>query len=100
MGNRFEKFADTQGQHVTTLRNQISQNFTNAMSTSHNPRIDQHEGTKKHTHSSRDKPREANEEHNKRKCQKLRNNSCRDKTQIQEKRKVREVSRSESSEND
>ena len=100
MGNRFEKFADALGQHMTTLRNQISKNFTNVMSTSHSPRIDKDEGTKKHTHSSRDKPRETNEEHNKHKCQKLRNNSCRDKSQIQEKRKVRELSSSESSEND
>ena len=36
--------------------------------------------------------------HSKRKRQKLRNNSCRDISQIQEKRKAREVSSSESSE--
>ena len=37
-------------------------------------------------------------EHSRGKCKNLRNNSCRDKSQIQEKRKLREVSNCESSE--
>ena len=85
---------------MTTLRNQISKNVIDAMNTSDNPRIDKEEGTKKRSHSSRAKASEEDEEHSRRKRQKLRNNSCRDKSQIQEKRKVREVNSSESSEDD
>ena len=70
------------------------------MNTSDNPRIDKEEGTKKRSHSSRAKASEEDEEHSRRKRQKLRNNSCRDKSQIQEKRKVREVNSTESSEDD
>ena len=85
---------------MTTLGNQISKNVIDAMNTSDNPRIDKEEGTKKRSHSSRAKASEEDEEHSRRKRQKLRNNSCRDKSQIQEKRKVREVNSSESSEDD
>ena len=98
--NCFEKFADALGQHMTTLGNQISKNVIDAMNTSDNPRIDKEEGTKKRSHSSRAKASEEDEEHSRCKRQKLRNNSCRDKSQIQEKRKVREVNSSESSEDD
>ena len=85
---------------MTTLDNQISKNVIDAMNTSDNPRIDKEEGTKKRSHSSRAKASEEDEEYSRRKRQKLRNNSCRDKSQIQEKRKVREVNSSESSEDD
>ena len=85
---------------MTTLGNQISKNVIDAMNTSDNPRIDKEEGTKKRSHSSRAKASEEDEEYSRRKRQKLRNNSCRDKSQIQEKRKVREVNSSESSEDD
>ena len=98
--NCFEKFADALGQHMTTTGNQISKNVIDAMNTSDNPRIDKEEGTKKRSHSSRAKASEDDEEYSRRKRQKLRNNSCRDKSQIQEKRKVREVNSSESSEDD
>ena len=43
---------------------------------------------------------EEDEEHSGHKHQKLKNNSCKDKSQIHEKRKVREVSNSESSEDE
>ena len=85
---------------MTTLGNQISKNVIDAMNTSDNPRIDKEEGTKKRSHSSRAKASEEDEEYSRHKRQKLRNNSCRDKSQIQEKRKVREVNSSESSEDD
>ena len=62
--------------------------------------IDKEEGTKKRSHSSRPKAGEEDEEHSWRKRQKLRNNSCRDKSEIQEKIKVREVNSSESSKDD
>ena len=99
-GNCFQKFADALGQHMTTLNNQISKNITDAMNTADNPRIDKEEGTKKRSHSSRAKASEEDEEHSRHEHQNLRNNSCRDKSQIQEKRKVKEVSSSESSEDD
>ena len=99
--NCFEKFEDVLAQHVTTLGNQISKNVIDAMNTSDNPRIDKEEGTKKRSHSSRAKASEEDEEeHSRCNCRKLRNNSCRDKSQIQEKRKVRETNSSESSEDD
>ena len=98
--NCFDKFADALGEHMTTLGNQISKNVINAMNTSDNPRIDKEEGTKKRSHSSRDKASEEDKQHSRRKRQKLRNNSYRDKPPIQEKRKVREISSSESSEDD
>ena len=85
---------------MTTFGNQISKNVIDAMNTSDNPRIDKEEGTKKRSHFSRAKASEEDEEHSRRKRQKLRNNSCRNKSQIQEKRKVREVNSSESSEDD
>ena len=94
IGNCFEKFADAQGQHMITLGNQISKNVIDAMNTSDNPRIDKEEGTKKRSHSSRAKASDEDEEYSRRKCQKLRNNSCRGKSQIQEKRKEREISSS------
>ena len=50
--------------------------------------------------SSRAKASEEDEKYSRRKRQKLANNSCRDKSQIQEKRKVREINSSESSEGD
>ena len=87
MGNCFEKSADALGQHMTSLSNQISKNVTDAMNISDNPRIDKEEGTKKHSHSSRAKASEEDEQHSRRKCQKLRNNSCRDKSQIIKKKK-------------
>ena len=96
IGNCFEKFVDVLGQHMTTPGNQISKNVIDAMVTSDNPRIDKEEGTKKCSHPAD----EEDEEHSRSKHQKLRNNSCRDKSQIQKKRKVREVSNSESSEDD
>ena len=95
--NCFQKFADALRQHFTTLGSQISKNVINALNTSDNPRIDKEEGNKKQSHSSRAKATEEDEEHSRCKRQKLRNNSCRDKSQIQEKRKVREVNSSESS---
>ena len=98
--NCFEKFADALGQHITTLGNQISKNVIDAMSTPDNPRIDKEEGTKKRSHSSRAKASEEDEKHSRCNHQKLRNKSCGDKSQIQEKRKVREVNSSESSEDD
>ena len=85
---------------MTTLGNQICKNVIDAINTSVNPRIDKEEGTKKCSHAARAKAGEEDEEHSRRKHQKLRNNSCRDKFQIQEERKVREVSSSESSEDD
>ena len=100
IGNHFEQFADVLGQLMTTPGSQISKNVIDAMNTSDNPRIDKEEGTKKRSHSSRAKASEEDEEHSRRKRQKLRNNSCRDKSQMQDKRKVREVSSSEPSEDD
>ena len=85
---------------MTTLGNQISKNVIDAMNTSDNPRVDKDERTKKRSHSSRARASIEDEGHSRHKCQKLRNNSCRDKSQIREKRKVREVSSSESSEDD
>ena len=85
---------------MTTLSNQISKNVIDAMNTSDNPRVDKDERTKKRSHSSRARASIEDEGHSRHKCQKLRNNSCRDKSQIREKRKVREVSSSESSEDD
>ena len=100
IGNCFEKFADTLGQHMTKLGNQISKTVIDAMKIFDNPTTDKEEETKKLSHSSRAKACEEDEEHNRRKRQKLINNSCRDKSQIQEKRKVREINSSESSEDD
>ena len=94
IGNCFEKFADALGQHMTTLGNQIPKNVIDAMNTSDNPRIDKEEGIKKRSHSSRAKASDEDEEHSRHKCRKLRNHSCRDKCQIQEKRKEREISSS------
>ena len=71
-------------------------NVSDAMNISDNPRIDKKEGTKKHSHSSRAKASKEDEEHSRHTYQKLRKISCRDKSQIQEKRKVREASSSES----
>ena len=85
---------------MTTVGNQICSNIFDAKNTSHNLRIDKEEGTKKRSHSSRAKASEEAEEHSSCKHQKLRNSFCRNKSQIQEKRKVREISRSESSEDD
>ena len=85
---------------MTALGNQVSKNVIDAMNTSDNPRIDKEEGTGKGSHSTGAKASEENEEHSRRKRQKLRNNSCRDKSQIQEKRNVREINSSESSEDD
>ena len=81
IGNCFEKFADALGQHMTTL-NQISKNVINAMNTSDNPRIEKEEETKKCSHSSRAKASKEDEEHSRCKRQKLRNNSCRDMSQM------------------
>ena len=97
IGNCFEKFADALGQHITALGSQISKNVIDVMNTSDNPMIGKEEGTKKRSHSSRGKASKENEEHSRRKHQKLRNNSCRDKSQIQKKRKGREVNSSKSS---
>ena len=83
--NCFEKFADVLGQHMTTLGNQISKNVIDAMNTSDNPRTVKEKGTKKCSHSSRAKTSDEDEEHSRRKRQKLRNNSFRDKFQKQEK---------------
>ena len=77
---------------MTALGNQISKNVIDTMNTSDNPSIDKEEGTKKRSHSCRAKAIEEDEEHSRRKRQKLRNNCCRDKSQMQVKRKVREVS--------
>ena len=44
--------------------------------------IDKDEGTKKRSHSSRPKASEEDEERSWHKRQKLRNNSCRDKSEI------------------
>ena len=84
---------------MTTLGNQISKNVIDAMNTSDNPRIRRKE-PKKRSYFSRAKANEEDEEHSRRKHQKLKNSSCGDKSQIQEKRKVRKVSSSESSEDD
>ena len=100
IGKCFEKFADALGLHMTTLGNQISKNIIDTMNTSDNPRVDKEEGTKKSSHFSRVKASKEDEEHSRGKCQKLRNNSYRDKSQIREKRMVRKVSSSESSEDD
>ena len=100
IGNCFEKFADALGQHMTTLGNQISKNVIDAMNTGDNPRIDKEERTKKRSQFSSAQVSKDDEEHSRRKRQKLRNNSCRNKSQIQEKRKVKEVNSSESSEDD
>ena len=82
IGNCFEKFADALGQHMTTLNNQISKNVINVMNTSDNPRIDKEEETKKCSHSSWAKASKEDEEHSRCKRQKLRNNSCRDMSQM------------------
>ena len=100
IGNCFEKSADALGQHMTTLGNQISKDVIDAINTSDNPRIEKEEGTRKRSHSSRAKTNEEDEEHSRRRRQKLRNDCCRDTSQIQEKRKVREVSSCESSEDE
>ena len=62
--------------------------------------IDKEERTKKRSQFSSAQASKDDEEHSRRKRQKLRNNSCRNKFQIQEKRKVKEVNSSESSEDD
>ena len=98
IGNFFKKSADALGQHITTLGSQISNNVIDTMNTSDNPRIDKKKGTKKRSYSSRAKASKEDEEHSRCKRKKLRYNSCRDKSQMQEKRKVREVNSSESSE--
>ena len=54
----------------------------------------------KNVHSSGATASEEDEEHSRCKRQKLRKNSCRDKSQMQEKRKVSEVNSTESSEDD
>ena len=84
---------------MTTLGNQISKNIIGAMNTSDNPRVDKDEGTKKPSHSSRATASEEDEGHSRHKCQKLKNNSCRGKSQIREKKKDKRSS-SESSEDD
>ena len=83
--NCFEKSADAQGQHMTVISSQISKNVIDAMSNSDNPRIVKEEGTKECSHSTRAKASDEDEEHSRRKHQKLRNNSFRDKSQKQEK---------------
>ena len=95
IGNCFGKFADALDPHMATLGNQIFKNIIDAMNTCDNPRIDKEEETKKRSHSSRAKASEEDEEHSRHKNQNLRNNSCRGESQIQEKRKVREVSSNE-----
>ena len=95
IGNCFGNFADALDQHMATLGNQIFKNVIDAMTSCDNPRIDEEEETKKGSHSSRAKDSEEDEEHCRRKHQNLRNNSCRSESQIQEKRKVREVSSNE-----
>ena len=87
IGNCFEKCADDLGQHMTTLGNQISKNIIDAMNTSDNPRADKEDGTKKCSHFSRIKTSKEDEEQSRCKCQKVGNNSCRNKSQIQEKKK-------------
>ena len=69
------------------------------MNTSDNLIIDKDEETKKRFHSFRAKTsdQDEDEEHSKRKWQKLRNNYFRDKSQLQEYRHIKEC-RSESSE--
>ena len=94
IGKCFEKFAGALGQHMIALGNHISKNVIDALNTSDNPRIDKEEGTKKRSHSSRAKAAEKDKEHSRSKCQNLRNNSCRDKSQMQEKSKIAEVSSS------
>ena len=84
--NCFEKSVDALGQYMTILSNQISKNVIDAMNTSDNPRTDKQEVIKKRSYSSRVKPSEDDEPHSRHKCQKLRNNSCRDKSQIREKK--------------
>ena len=95
IGSCFEKFADKLGQHISTLGTHISNNIIEAINTSENQRIDKEEVAKKRAHSSRAKANEEEEEHtSRRKRQKLGTVSCRDKSQIQEQRKVRnEVSK-------
>ena len=83
--NCFEKSVDALGQYMTILSNQISKNVIDAMNTSDNPRTVKEKGTKKCSHSSRAKTSDEDEEHSRRKRQKLRNNSFRDKFQKQEK---------------
>ena len=100
IGNCFEKFADALGQHMTTLGNQICKNVIDAMNTADNPRIDKEERTKNRSQFSSAQASKGDEERNRCKRQKLRNNSCRNKSQIQEKRQVKEVNSSESSEDD
>ena len=77
---------------MTTLGNQITKNVIDAMNTSENPKVDKEEETKKHTYCSRakDGKDDDDEEHIRRRHQKIRINSCRDKSQLQEKRKIRE----------
>ena len=99
-GNCFGKFVDTLDQHIPTLDNQISNNIIGAMNTSDKARIDKEEGTKKCSRFYRAKDTEQYKEHRRHKRQKLRNNYCRDKSQIQQNRKAREVSSNESSEDD
>ena len=72
---------------MTPLSNQISKNVIDAMNTSDNPRTDKEEGIKKRFHSSRARANEDDEQHSRRKRQKLRNNSYRDMSQIQKKGK-------------
>ena len=98
--NCFEKFADALGHHMATLGNQISNNVIDAMNTSDNPRIDKEEGIKTCSHSSRAKASQEDEEESRRECQKRIINSSKNKSQIQEKRNVMEVSSSKSSENE
>ena len=100
IGNFFEKFAVALGQHMTTLGNQIFNNIIDAMDISDNLKIDKEEVSKKCSHSSKAKASKENEKNSRRKWQKLRNNFYRGKSQIQGQRKVREVSRSGSPEDD
>ena len=68
------------------LGNQTSKNVIDAMNTSNNPRIDKEEETKKRSYSPRGKASKEDEEHSRRKRQKLKNNPCRFKSQIQQKK--------------
>ena len=83
IGNCSEKFADALGQHMNTLGNQISKIVIDAMKTSNNLKIDKEEGTKKLSHSFVAKASKKDNNHSRRNRQKLRNNFCRDKYQIQ-----------------
>ena len=92
IGSCFEKFADALGVHMTSLGTQISTNIIEAINNSENLRIGKEEVARKRPHSSRAKANEEDEvPTERRKRQKIGSSSSRDKSHIQEQRKVRQA---------